>query len=315
MRAVVSATQLFERLRSVKVLDATWFLPNSPFAAPAALSCGREAFEAGPRIPGARFWDLDEHSDGSVAPETPHNLPDAAQFSRAAALCGLDGVGDSVVCYDACGTFSSPRLWHTLRAYGFEDVAVLDGGLPAWLEAGFDVEAGPPPPPPLLEPPRGEDVKAYALAPGHQWVLADVRAWLDADEATRPQLIDARPEGRFRGTAPEPRPGARSGHAPGSTNAPFLDVLDAVPSRADGGPGGPLRGAVLKRGPALAAALDARGVARDAPCALTCGSGLTAAVVKLALHDLGHPAGPIYDGAWCEYEADGNLPVALDGDA
>ena len=135
---IVSVSWLAEQLRtpgSIRVVDATWFLPNSPFAAPEPFANGREAFEAGPRIGGARFWDIDEYSDPDAAPDTPHNLPTAAQFATAAARCGIRGCEDKVVLYDQVGTFSSPRLWYTLRSFGFEDVAVLDGGLPAWVGA------------------------------------------------------------------------------------------------------------------------------------------------------------------------------------
>ena len=122
-----------------------------------------------------------------------------------------------------------------------------------------------------------------------------------------PSLL--RPAGRFEGSAPEPRPGCRSGHAPGAVNAPFLDFLEPNPSRADGGPGGPFRGATLKDDRGVAEAFAAAGVDPKSPCALSCGSGLTAAVVALALHRLEGNDAPIYDGAWCEYEADGDLPV------
>ena len=306
-RGLISVASLAEQLvarKDVRVVDATWFLPNSPFAAPAPYASGREAFEAGPRVPGAAFWDLDEHSDATTAPDTPHNLPDAAQFAAAAAACGIGSADQRVVCYDQVGTFSSPRLWHTLRAYGFADVAVLDGGLPAWVEAGGALEAGAPAP-----APAAGAAAPYALVAGAQWRLGDVRNWLNADAARRPQFVDARPAGRFEGSAPEPRPGCRSGHAPGAVNAPFLDFLEPNPSRADGGPGGPFRGATLKDDRGVAEAFAAAGVDPKSPCALSCGSGLTAAVVALALHRLEGNDAPIYDGAWCEYEADGDLPV------
>lgn len=308
---LVSVAWLAKRMAtkpgSVKILDATWFLPNSPFAAPAGIECGRDAYDAGPRLAGAAFWDLDAVSDADATVDTPHNVPTAAQFAAACAAAGISSADDEVVVYDGVGTFSAPRLWYTLRSFGLTEVAVLDGGLPAWIAAGQPVETGPPRP---AAPAAEAD---WALDSDARWLLPDVKDWLAADAAARRQLVDARPAGRFEGDAPEPRPGARSGHAPGSKNAPFLSFLDQNPAtNADAdAPGGPFRGATLKAPDELRARFVECGVDLDRPLALTCGSGLTAAVVKLALHAVNVEDGPIYDGAWCEYEGVGDAcPVA-----
>ena len=300
-KGLASVAWLAERLGqpNLRVVDATWFLPSSPFASPVAA----RAAHAAARVPGSTFWDLDEVSDAAAAPSTPHNLPTPAQFAAEARRHGI-APDTRVVCYDQLGVFSAPRLWHTLRAFGVE-AAVLDGGLPAWAAAGHAVERGEPAVEPAAAP-----AADFAYSGELQWRLGDVEAWLASDRTV--QLVDARPAGRFRGTAPEPRAGCRPGHAPGARSVPFLDLLDPAPRPAPG-PGGPFRGATLKPVGGLRAAFAAAGVAVDAPAAATCGSGLTAAVVALALHRCGAAAVPIYDGAWCEYEASG-LPVVVDAE-
>lgn len=294
MRGLASVAWLAERLgkpAAPRVVDATWFLPNSPFASSVTANEAHEAC----RIAGATYWDLDAISEAEAAPNTPHNLPTPAQFARAAAKAGITP-GAQVVCYDQVGVFSSPRLWHTMRSFGV-DAYVLDGGLPAWLAAGYATESGPC----ITEAgPLSNFERDDAL----QWRLDDVKNWLDAGG---PQLLDARPAGRFYGNAPEPRAGCRSGHAPGMMNTPFLDLLDKAEAPAPG-PGGPFRGATLKSVKELRAILEGHGVSVNEPSVATCGSGLTAAVVALALNECGAAPCPVYDGAWCEYEASG-LPV------
>ncbi|KAK7249786.1 thiosulfate sulfurtransferase [Aureococcus anophagefferens] len=304
-RGLISVASLAEQLvsrKDVRVVDATWFLPNSPFAAPAPYASGREAFEAGPRVPGAAFWDLDEHSDATTAPDTPHNLPDAAQFAAPRRPRRHRSASPGRVCYDQVGTFSSPRLWHTLRAYGFADVAVLDGGSRPGSRArgrpgARRRRAARRARPPTRSSPAPSGASATCGTGSPRTRRNGPSSW-----------TPARPAGR-RGLGAEPLPGCRSGHAPGAVNAPFLDFLEPNPSRADGGPGGPFRGATLKDDRGVAEAFAAAGVDPKSPCALSCGSGLTAAVVALALHRLEGNDAPIYDGAWCEYEADGDLPV------
>ena len=148
---LASVAWLAERLGqpNLRVVDATWFLPSSPFASPVAARLAHAAA----RVPGSTFWDLDEVSDAAAAPSTPHNLPTPAQFAAEARRHGI-APDTRVVCYDQLGVFSAPRLWHTLRAFGVE-AAVLDGGLPAWAAAGHAVERAEPAVEPAAAPASG----------------------------------------------------------------------------------------------------------------------------------------------------------------
>ena len=178
---LASVAWLAERLGqpNLRVVDATWFLPSSPFASPVAA----RAAHAAARVPGSTFWDLDEVSDAAAAPSTPHNLPTPAQFAAEARRHGI-APDTRVVCYDQLGVFSAPRLWHTLRAFGVE-AAVLDGGLPAWAAAGHAVERGEPAVEPAAAP-----AADFAYSGELQWRLGDVEAWLASDRTV--QLVDAR---------------------------------------------------------------------------------------------------------------------------
>ncbi|KAJ8603472.1 hypothetical protein CTAYLR_005109 [Chrysophaeum taylorii] len=285
MRGLVTTSWLAEHLRQVSVVDASWSLPGSPFEAKVA-----EAFAAS-RIPGARFWDQDKWSDESAS-IAPHNIPTKPQFLEAAR-----GLRPPVVVYDQFGIFSSPKLWFTLRYYGVA-AAVLDGGLPAWVAAGYDLEYGPPTPP-------GSEVLAASVQ-GKQWRLGDVRGWLD--DRREKKLVDARSKQRFDGAVPDPR-GLRSGHIPGSLNLPFTDLLDPVPN-PENLPGGRWRGAKLKSDEALCDLFSNIGVSRGDPVAVTCGSGMTAGHIALALHRIGTDDIALYDGSWTEYAQTEDLPVS-----
>ena len=252
-------------------------------------------------MPGSTFWDLDEVSDAAAAPATPHNLPTPAQFAAEARRHGI-APDTRVVCYDQLGVFSAPRLWHTLRAFGVE-AAVLDGGLPAWAAAGHAVERGEPAVEPAAAP--AADV---AYSGELQWRLGDVEAWLASDRTV--QLVDARPAGRF-GARRRAARGLPAGPAPGARSVPFLDLLD--PARGRRRAGRPLPRRDAQSPSAASARLRGRGRRRRRAGRRDVRSGLTAAVVALALHRSGAGAVPIYDGAWCEYEASG-LPVVVDAE-
>ena len=256
-----------------KVLDGSWHLP-------AAGRNARAEFEAG-RIPGAVFFDIDQVSDASTG--LPHMLPSPEAFAGAVGALGISA-DDAVVVYDAAGLFSAPRVWWMLRAMGHADVRVLDGGLPKWRAEGRPLEAGPAAPVPA----------AYAARPGPGLVrsLDDVRRALDDPGQ---QVVDARPAPRFRGEAPEPRPGLRLGHMPGAVNAPFPSVL--APD-----------GTMLPES-ALRRVFDEAGVDLQRPITASCGSGVTAGVVLLALARLGRTDAALYDGSWAEWGGREDTPV------
>ena len=272
-RILVSTDWLAERLGSsgLVVLDASWHLPGS----------GRDPgaeFLAG-HIPGARRFDLDERSD----PESPlpHMAASPEAFEAWARSQGIDADAQ-VVAYDASGLFSAPRAWWVFRHMGHGRVAVLDGGLPKWRAEGRPVETG--------EPAAAHDGTFVARRDARLVRGADdVAAALRNGTAT---VIDARPAARFAGTAPEPRAGLRAGHMPGAINLPFPALLNA-----DG---------TLKDANALEWTFAQAGL-REGPVITTCGSGVTASILALALEVVGRPSA-VYDGSWAEWGA-GERPV------
>jgi thiosulfate/3-mercaptopyruvate sulfurtransferase len=264
---MVSTAWLAERLGAPElvVIDASWFMPGSPRDA--------QAEHAERRIPGAVFFDIDEIAD----PESslPHMLPSPDAFQAHARRLGVNP--DSlIVVYDAEGLFSAPRVWWSFRAMGHTRVAVLDGGLPAWIAEGRPLEQGEPAPPPGTFEVRPD--------PGLVRDLARVRAALQSGSE---QLVDARSQARFIGEAPEPRPGLRGGHMPGALNLPFGEVID--------------RAGRLHERAELERHFLGAGVNLADPIVTTCGSGLTAAVLALALARLGAWRTAVYDGSWSEW--------------
>jgi thiosulfate/3-mercaptopyruvate sulfurtransferase len=263
---LVSTEWLAERLGSadVQIVDGTWYMPGD--------GDGRATYEQG-HIPGAVFFDIDEIADRSTG--LPHMLPVAEAFAEAAGRLGLSRDA-TVVVYDAHGIFSAPRVWWTLRAMRFPDVRVLDGGLKKWRAEGRPLEDGGTEPPSTVL----ESVQDQSLVRD----LAAVRNLLGRREA---QLVDARPAARFLGEAPEPRPGLRPGHMPGASNVPAGGLVNP-----DG---------TLKSAAELRAAFEAAGVILDQPIVTTCGSGVTAATLALALARLGREDVAVYDGSWAEW--------------
>ena len=273
---LISSSELASRFGDpeLRLLDASWFLP-------AEGRSGREEFAA-ERIPGAVFFDIDAVSDTSV--DLPHMLPAPGAFAEAASALGLSPDLDVVV-YDSFGIRSSARVWWTLKVMGFERVQVLDGGLRAWKASGLPLETGAPrPPSPVPTRVRFDRTRLRDRE--------DVAAALASGAA---QIVDARGAPRFRGEAPEPRPGLRSGHMPGARNLPFDRLLT---------PEGRLKTPV-----ALAEAFREAGVDLARPIVATCGSGVTASVLALALEVLGAPAA-VYDGSWAEWGLEGGGEVA-----
>ena len=274
---LVSCAWLAQRLNDpeVTILDATWFMPGTARDAKAEFRAGH--------IPGAAFFPIDEICDRGV--DLPHMLAPPEDFERAVRALGVNSAA-TIIVYDAQGLFSAPRVWWNLRAMGHDGAFVLDGGLPLWKHQGFPLEAGVPTPAP-------GDFAARPV-PGLVRNLESVRLALEARSA---QVVDARPAARFSGHAPEPRAGLRSGHMPGAVNLPFSLVVE------DG------RLAPAAR---LEALFEAAGVNLDAPIITTCGSGISASVLALALARLGRLDAGVYDGSWTEWAAADHTEVVQD---
>ena len=264
---LVSTSWLAARLSDpdVQVVDATWYMPGEDGEGLADYAAGH--------IPGAVFFDIDAVAE--QASELPHMLPTPEAFAEAAGALGLRREA-TIVVYDARNMFSAPRVWWTLRVMGFANVFVLDGGLNRWRSEGRPLDTTPAAPAPTT--------LAAAFRPELVRDLAAVRDHLSKGDA---QLVDARGGPRFRGEAPEPRAGVRSGHMPGAKNLPWGDVIT---------PEG-----TMKPPEALRAAFEGAGVDLDQPIVTTCGSGVTAAVLALGLARLGRADTPVYDGSWSEW--------------
>lgn len=276
---MISAAGLADRMGSpgLVIIDATWFLPGEPRDA--------SAEHAERRIPGAVFFDIDEIADDESP--FPHMLPSPAVFTSHARRLGVSPESDIVV-YDAQGLFSAPRVWWTFRAMGHGRVRVLDGGLPAWTAAGGALEEGEPAPAPAGTFEARPD-------PGLVRDLARVRAALAGGGE---QLLDARSDARFRGEAPEPRAGLRAGHMLGARNLPYGLVVDP-------------QDASLASAEVLLPRFAEAGVDLARPIVATCGSGLTACILALALARLGAWRTAVYDGSWAEWGAAEDTPVVV----
>lgn len=250
------------------ILDASWYLPQQQRDA-------RAEFLAG-HVPGARWFDLDAASRQDT--DLPHMLPSPDHF--AATMAAL-GVGDesSVVVYDGSGTqMSAPRLWWMLRVFGHDRVAVLDGGMTAWRAEGRPVEAGEP-----------HSAPSVVFTPRYRAELVrgreEVARIVEGGEAT---MVDARSRERFQGLVDEPRPGLQRGHMPGACNLPFTELVDPATGRFL--PVEELRSRLLREGVNL-----------DGPLVTTCGSGVTACTLALAIQIATGREVPVYDGSWAEW--------------
>ena len=272
---VVTQDWLAERLGrpGLSIVDGSWYLPAQQRDA-------RAEYDAA-HIPGAVFFDQDLVVDPDS--DLPHALPPPRLFEQYASAMGITAT-DIIVVYDGPGLFSAPRVWWLFRVMGAKDVHVLEGGFDRWKDAGRPVTS---------EPTRiAPSAFNAAFDESRVAAIGDVRALVDAGHGGR--IADARPAGRFAGTEPEPRPGMRAGHMPGARSLPASSLS---------------RDGALLPPEALRERFEAAGIDLSGPVVTSCGSGVTAAVLTLALETLGHGDNRLYDGSWSEWGGRADTPV------
>ena len=274
---LVSARWLADRLDDPKlrVLDATWDLPGTQGDA-------KSEYEAA-HIPGARFFDIDAIAD--TTSDLPHMVPPPKQFAAQMQALGI-GAGHQVVVYDTRGLFSAARVWWLFRLMGHSNTVVLDGGLPLWQAGGYPISR------------ETVALEAKPLTPKIQpSMICNAVQMAKAAQDSGIEIIDARPAARFQGKAAEPRKGLRAGHIPSAKNVPFSHVLNT-----DG---------TLKAPQELRAIFTDAGVDLSKPAITSCGSGITAAILTLALVRIGKLDHALYDGSWAEWGQDASLPIEI----
>ena len=258
----------------LRILDASTYLPGVD-------RDGRTEYDA-VHIPGARFFDIDDVSDGRS--DLPHMVPPIEKFMSRVRAMGV-GDGHQIVVYDGSGLFSAARVWWLFRLMGQNNIAVLDGGLPKWIAEGREVED--------LAPVIRD---RHMTVRFQNQMVRDVTQVSSASKLGTSQIVDARAAARFRGEEPEPREGLRLGHIPNSRNVPFTDLLNDDKT--------------MKTPDQTRAIFESAGVDLKKPIITTCGSGVTAAVLGLALERMGHDMWSLYDGSWTEWGMFPTVPVA-----
>lgn len=257
------------------IFDGSWHLPTAGRDAKAEYLAGH--------IPGALFFDIDDLVDEKS--NLPHMLPSTVKFASRMKKMGV-GDGMKIIVYDTYGLFSAARVWWTFRAMGHKDVAVLNGGLKKWKAEGRPLDDGAPVP---------RTTRHFSPLQNNE-LLRDVDDMKSYVSKKNMQIVDARPAGRFEGNDPEPRPGVRRGHIPGAKNVPSAMIVNT-----DG---------TLKSRDELAKIFKDAGINPANPVVTTCGSGVTASMLSLALAVLGQTNAAVYDGAWAEWGQDNGLPIA-----
>ena len=275
-KILVSTDWLAEHMKDpdLRILDASTYLPGVD-------RDGRTEYDA-VHIPGARFFDIDDVSDGRS--DLPHMVPPIEKFMSRVRAMGV-GDGHQIVVYDGSGLFSAARVWWLFRLMGQNNIAVLDGGLPKWIAEGREVED--------LAPVIRD---RHMTVRFQNQMVRDVTQVSSASKLGTSQIVDARAAARFRGEEPDPREGLRSGHIPNSRNVPFTDLLNDDKT--------------MKTPDQTRAIFESAGVDLKKPIITTCGSGVTAAVLGLALERIGHDMWSLYDGSWTEWGMFPTVPVA-----
>ena len=275
-KTLVSTSWLMAHLKDpdLRLLDASWYLPDMA-------RNGREEYNNA-HIPGARFFDIDEVSDHRS--ELPHMVPPVEKFMSRMRAIGV-GDGHQIVVYDGSGLFSAPRVWWLFKLMGQMDIAVLDGGFPKWQAEGHPVEDLPP----ILR-------DRHMMVRRQNQMVKDVTQVSAASKLGESEIVDARSPGRFYGKDPEPRPGLRAGHIPGSKNVFYKDLLKADDT--------------MKSPDEMRQVFLEAGVDLDKPVITSCGSGVTAAILSLGLTRMGKTDHSLYDGSWTEWGMFPTLPIA-----